>query len=152
MIILRDTREKQPWSFDWYDDVKEIRVCTLKTADYTMAGYEDIISVERKRSTGELAINFGTKRRQFVAELERMQSIKYRYIVCEFPIERLSEFPRNSGIPEKDWKKLRMNGGYIRKTIRDFSTDYNVTFLFCSSPFEAQDEVYKIFQNVIDNG
>jgi hypothetical protein len=150
VIILRDTREKQPWNFDWYsNEISDIQVCTVKVGDYTLKGYEDVIAVERKRSTGELAINFGKKRKQFVAELERMRPYTHKYIVCEFPKDRLDEFPKNSGIPQRDWKYLKMNGGYIRKTIHDFTEEYGVTFLFCLDPYEAQDEVFKIFSDVI---
>lgn len=151
MIVLRDTREKQPWTFEWYPDC-EIKVATVKVGDYTLEEYEHILAVERKRSTGELAMNFGRKKKQFIAELERMQYVKFRYVVCEFPKERLDEFPKNSGIPYKDWKYLRINGGYIRKCIEDFSEKYNVTFLFCQNPYVAQDEVYNLFQDVINYG
>ena len=147
MIILRDTREKQPWDFSWYDC--EIRVATVKVGDYTIEGYENTIAVERKRSTGELAMNFGFKKKQFIAELERMQNVQYRYVVCEFPEIRLEEFPLNSGIPRKHWNKLRISGKYIRKCIHDFSSQYNVTFLFCENAFAAQDEVFMMFQNIV---
>lgn len=152
MIIKQDTREKQPWTFDWYDGVQEIRRCTVKVGDYTLEGFEEIVAIERKRSTGELSINFGRKRKQFLAEMERMRNYRWKYVICEFPEENLENFPENSGIPKRDWKYLRMNGGYIRRTIHELSEEYGVAFLFCQNPFEAQDEVIKIFQEVITHG
>jgi hypothetical protein len=151
VIILRDTREKQPWDFEWYNEVKKVEVCTVKVGDYTLKGYEDLVAIERKRSTGELAINFGKKRKQFLAEMEKMRDYKWRYVICEFPRVHLLRFPEDSGIPKRDWKYLRMNAGYINKTVNDLTEKYGVTFLFCQSPYEAQDEAIKIFQTVIDD-
>lgn len=152
MIILRDTREKQPWEFEWYEDRPEIQVCKVDVGDYTLKGYENIVAIERKRSTGEIAINFGKKRKQFMAEMERMRDIPFKYIICEFPKEHLDRFPHDSGIPQRDWKYLRINGGYIRSTVNYLSETYGVTFLFCRNPFEAQDEAFKIFQDVLKYG
>ena len=56
--IIVDTREQQPWSFDF----NEIAVAKLDTGDYSVAGLEEILCIERKKSVSEIANNIVDKR------------------------------------------------------------------------------------------
>ena len=88
--VIRDTREKEGhgWEFKKHKEEKRPPRCngmieqTLETGDYTLVGYEDILTIERKADYCELWVNYG-KRALFEEECERMQKIKYKYILIE---------------------------------------------------------------------
>jgi hypothetical protein len=149
MIILQDTREKDPWSFDFYSDVEEVRVQGLKTGDYSLWGYDSIISIERKKSSGEIALNLGQKWKAFSNELNRMQSFSSRYIICEFPESDLDIFPENSGIPKNQWSKLRINSSFLKHRLYDAVSQSNIELIFCNSKSEAEDRAYNILKDFI---
>lgn len=150
MIILTDTREKRPWQFDWYREVQAIEVTKVDTGDYTLKGYEHIVAIERKASTGELAVNLGKKKKAFLNEMTRMKEIPNRYIICEFPKEYLETFPYNSKIPGKDWKYLRVNKNYMLHMMKVFQDDFGITVLYYDNPQQAQDKAMEIFNEIVN--
>jgi hypothetical protein len=54
----------------------------LDTGDYSLVGYEDILSIERKRNFSELWGNLAEKDR-IEDEMSRMADIKYAYMIIE---------------------------------------------------------------------
>ena len=147
--IVRDTREKVDfWDFSYagHDMIDS----ALKSGDYSLEGYEDQISIERKKSTGELSGNLGIKIKQFRNELERLRSYKVKYVLCEFSISDVLNFPQNSGIPKKLWSKLRMSGAYMSKLIQELSDEYDIIFLFCDDKTCAEETAIQIFKEFID--
>ena len=149
IVVLSDTREKSgAWNFLFSPIVKTQKTIGLKTGDYTIEGLENILSIERKKTTGELSINLGLKYKQFKSEFERLQAFKYKYIVCEFSINDIIKFPANSGIPKYLWPKLRLNGKFMLKKIEELSNEFNVEFLFCNNKTEAEQTVIEIFRSV----
>jgi ERCC4-type nuclease len=148
ITIIQDTREKKPWNFQFYGFNQEMG--TLKTGDYTILGLEDIVRIERKRSTSEIAMNLGLKSKQFYAEMTRMLKFPHRYIICEFPYGRILEFPENSGIPPYLKKKVRMNGGFIGLSLEKLKSNYGMEIIFANSPSEAEEAAVEIFNRVID--
>lgn len=151
MIILVDSREKEPWKFSFYNGINEYRTTGLKTGDYTLWGYENIFCIERKRNTGEIAINFGSKWKTFQRELERMKSFPYKYLICEFPEHYLDYFPEKSGIPEKYWSKLRMNSGFLKKRLYEETSRYNIELIFSSNKEEAEQRAFQIIKQVLED-
>lgn len=146
MIILQDTREQNPWDFSFYGFTQQRQ--TLKTGDYTLVGYEDILCIERKRTTGEIAINIGSKSKPFYAELTRMGSYKYRFLILEFSEQDVSEFPKGSGIPYKTQAKLRISANFILSSITKISNEYGVNVIFAGSRENAISEVINIFNEI----
>ena len=71
-VVLKDTREKNGWNFNSSSKCLAVARWGLKTGDYTIRGLEKDLVIERKASTGELAMNLGKKRKAFEAEIERM--------------------------------------------------------------------------------
>lgn len=149
MIILQDTAEKLPWDFGIYGNVSQEKY-NLNTGDYTVRGCEHLLAIERKRSTGEIATNLGIKWRQFHDELKRMKEFPHKYLICEFPFENLLSFPKNSGIPEKHWKKIRMNGKFLVSRLMKACDEYGIEVIFCNSKNEAQSAAYSIFKEVYE--
>ena len=76
--IIVDTREQNPYfkSLD-YAIVKK-----LSTGDYSIKGFEDQITIERKE-VDDLLICIGKERKRFQRELERMREFFWKGIVVE---------------------------------------------------------------------
>ena len=149
-VVIQDTREKNGWNFDIYDSCIGTLSKGLKTGDYTIEGREDFLIIERKATTAELALNLGKKRVQFEAELERMMSFQYPYIICEFSESRLMRFPRGSSIPKRRWRYLRMNGKFMRKKLHDYEEKYSVEIIFCENRHSAEEKAIEIFEKILD--
>lgn len=149
IVILQDTKEKTPWDFTIYKDVKGQVKKGLKTGDYTVRGYESLICLERKKSTGEICTNLGTKYTQFRAEFDRMQAFELRCVICEFPAYNILDFPRNSGIPQRKWKWLRINGKFLYKRFFELSEEYAVPLYFTNNSTEAQELAIRLIREKI---
>ena len=149
-VVIQDTREKNGWNFDIYDSCIGTLSKGLKTGDYTIEGREDFLIIERKATTAELALNLGKKRVQFEAELERMMSFQYPYIICEFSESRLMQFPRGSSIPKRRWRYLRMNGKFMRKKLHDYEEKYGVEIIFCENRHSAEEKAVEIFEKILE--
>ena len=151
MIILSDTSEKMPWDFSIYAHCTGQERANLNTGDYTLKGFEHLLCIERKRNTGEIAINLGSKFKQFNAEFERMGSFQHKYLICEFPFDDLLVFPERSGIPKKSWSKLRINGKFLASRLTKLCEEVGVELIFCSDREEAQRMALSIFKEVYAN-
>jgi hypothetical protein len=142
MIILQDTSEQKPWDFSFYG--YESKKYNLDTGDYTTEELKDIYRVERKASTGELAINIGSKGRQFYAEMERMLDYKHRYIICEFPFQDLLTFPLNSGIPKSKIPHLKISKNFLISSLERIENKYNIEIIYAINRDAARDKFITI--------
>jgi len=112
--VVRDTREKK--GHGWYFNAHNIKhsspccngtvVETLKTGDYSLLGYTDILAIERKADFSELWGNYLAKNKKiFELEMERMSCLKYAYIIIESlltpDIMQLSPPQFTKGVPGK---------------------------------------------------
>ena len=93
--VIKDTREQRGWVFekDDRDRCSGMIVDGLKTGDYTLQGFEHDVCVERKMSVEEVANNLGKKKKAFDAEMKRMNEFSFKYIILEFPITDLIDYP-----------------------------------------------------------
>lgn len=148
MIILYDNKEKMPWDFSFYGH--EMKKSHLITGDYTIEGLETEIVIERKRSTGEISQNLGSKAKAFFSEIDRMQSIKRRYLILEFSPQDLMDFPLNSGIPKYLIPKIRINSSYLSKQIERIENEMNVCVCFCNNREQAMDKVIEILERTYE--
>jgi len=111
MKIIRDSREKVGyWDFSFFG--YEMEVSGLTTGDYAIAGMEDILCIERKKSPTEIAQNCGTDSPRFEAELERMQYYPHKYLILEFTVSDLLGFPKNAKIPKRYHKTTGNQDSY----------------------------------------
>ncbi len=94
--IIRDSREKPGHGFFWEKNTNPKRrpplcegtvVQTLKTGDYSIVGYEDILCIERKESYAELWGNYA-ERDRFQDQMQRMSTIKHRLVIIESILTR----------------------------------------------------------------
>lgn len=136
LIVLRDTREKDPWPVENSSFVANVIDITLPTGDYTLKGYEEMLCIERKKSITEFANNVVQDR--FVNELVRMQTFKYRYLILEFNMQAVLDFPNKCGLPPDKIKAIRVNSQFIMRFISEIQVKYGVHVLFCGDAKSAQ--------------
>lgn len=147
--VIRDTQEKKNfWRFIKTDYCTGTVDDSLWTGDYTIKGMEDIFSMERKASTGEFAGNVLTK--QFENELRRGDKLKHFFIVLEFSLANVLEFPYNSGIPPKIWPKLRVSGNLILKKIVEFQVKHKAHIIFAGDSASAKEIARAIFKKMAE--
>ena len=79
--VIQDTREKEGWYFSEYDKCSGMESGTLKTGDYTLRGFEEVVCIERKASTSEISQNLGKKKAPFQAEMERMKDYPVAFLI-----------------------------------------------------------------------
>lgn len=165
--IVQDTREQVGWNFDMHQCNGMVKQ-KLDEGDYTIMELLDlekstgrkILRIERKKSTGELATNLGYKWDTFCAELERLQVYEHKYIILEFSIETLMQFPMFSGIPQSKWyrtnkagkrvKNVRMTGAFMLKKINEIRQLYGIEVIFAGNSNNAECEAMSIFTKVYD--
>jgi DNA excision repair protein ERCC-4 len=75
-VFLVDTREQRPYEFPCS------RVQTLTTGDYSIAGFEDRIAIERKTKEDAYS-SLGYDRARFQREVERLAQLHFGAIVIE---------------------------------------------------------------------
>jgi hypothetical protein len=148
MIILQDNKEKTPWTLNFYTECEAQESIHLETGDYTIKGLEDKVRIERKHSTGELAMNLGRKSKQFQEELRRLKLYPHRYLICEFPLDYIMMFPKKSGIPKTQWKYIRMHGKFMYARLMDWIETYDITPYFCENRAAAERKALEVLLGV----
>ena len=129
MKIIIDTREQQPWTF------RRPLVTTLKTGDYSVIGFEDVICIERKAKVAEIAANFIQDR--FWNEMERMSSFKKKVMICEFTEAQIAIYPKGSNIPRWRQRYIRVKPPYLFSCIEKIRNDYGIEVLFFDDKSQA---------------
>lgn len=146
--IIKDTREKEGYYFNPYENCRGVIDQKLDTGDYTIMGLEDKLCIERKASVAELAINLGKDKYRFMREIERMQNFPFKFIILEFSLEDLMNFPNGSDIPEEKWSSMRITNKYILKMLIEFQMYNNIHVLFCGNRKNAKLAVNSILKRV----
>lgn len=146
--IIRDTREKDGhgWNFraSKYCDGQELQA--LKTGDYSIAGFEDKFCIERKGSVAEVAKNISEDR--FWREVERMEAMPYRFIIFEFPMSDIVNFPNVSAIPRNRRKYIKISGNYLLSKILDLQIKHNIVCIFLDDKYHSQRVALAIIKKV----
>lgn len=143
--ILIDTHEIKPFEFAADAEVDEIISRHIETGDYTIDGFEDMLCIERKASVSEIANNIGEKR--FARQIERMEKIPYRYIVCEFTFEDVVQFPKGSTIPKYKWKHLRINSKFIVKKLSEYENVYGIEIIYAGNRAAAKEITLQLMKD-----
>jgi len=84
MKILIDTREQQPYEFE-----NPSEVGTIPVGDYTIAGLEDCIAIERKE-LNDLVSCLTNGRERFERELYKARALDYFALVIEASLSDLA--------------------------------------------------------------
>tara|TARA_B100000131_G_scaffold248836_1_gene242007 strand:+ start:4497 stop:5000 length:504 start_codon:yes stop_codon:yes gene_type:complete len=147
-FVIKDTREQSGYYFSKYGTCAGMVEQKLDTGDYAIQGMEDKCCVERKGSVEELAINLGQKKHAFLNEIERMKPFPHKFIILEFTLEDLVNFPENTRIPEKQKASIKITGKYMLKCLMEFQLHDKVHILFCGNKHNAFLTVSSIFKRV----
>jgi ERCC4-type nuclease len=150
--IIKDTREKQGYTFaasrTKYHFCKGMVNRKLDTGDYSIEGLEDKICIERKASVVELANNVGVSRKRFEAEIERMKAFPHKFLVLEFSLTDLMDFPEGSDVPDREIKNLRITNKYMLRFLMELQINHNVNVIFCDSKKNAKWTVLSILKRI----
>jgi hypothetical protein len=146
--VIKDTREQEGYYFSKYSTCSGMVERKLDTGDYSIEGMEEIICIERKGCVEELAINLGQKKHPFMNEISRMKEFPHKFIILEFSLDDLVNFPENTRIPEKQKSKLKISGKYMLKCLMEFQLHDNIHIIFCGDKYNAFLTVSSIFKRV----
>ena len=135
--VIKDTREQDGWFFSEYDKCQGTELGTLHTGDYTLKGFEEVVCIERKASTSEIAMNLGRKKKPFQKEMERMKEYPFSFLICEFDMEDILKFPKGSKVPQRARSQVRITGKYLLKSLMEFQIWYDTKILFCGNKENA---------------
>ncbi len=168
--VIQDTREQEGWFFTPYDRCDGMEIGTLKTGDYTLKGYEEVVCVERKASPSEIAQNLGKKKQTFYNEIERMRDFPFRYIVLEFSASDLIDYPlsilnkedreiweshcQGGALPKykrfQVVKNTKITGKYLLKALLEIAIKYEVQILFADNKKNAFTICNSIFKRLAE--
>ncbi len=124
--ILIDTREQLPWEFN-----HPTAFLKLNVGDYSIAGLENSVVIERKRHE-ELINCLGNDRDRFLREIERGEYLRRLHVIVEGSFKAVIECLYESWGSE-------MHPNAIRGTIAAWCNRYDwLRFWFCGDRFAAQ--------------
>ena len=157
-VVLKDTREQKGWLFDSGDYCNGMKAVALKTGDYTLEGFEEVVCIERKKSVEEIANNVGKEKKRFDAEMERINEYTSKYIICEFSMDDIINYPRcifseymwhtKPEFCEREIAKRKITGKYILRALMEYQTWYGIHILFCDNAKNAKKVTESIFKRL----
>jgi len=142
--IIVDTREQTPWEFDSYAVANR----KLDTGDYSVEGLENIFTIERKRSVSEIANNISEKR--FDDVLNRLQNYQHKFILLEFTLNNVLDYPIGSTVPKKLWGGLKITGKYILKYLTEINIKYGIHTIYCGNRDNAEEVALSIMKRMVE--
>ncbi len=152
--VIKDTREQDGYYFKEFNTCAGMIEQKLDTGDYAIQGLEDKVCIERKGCVEELAQNLGSKKQTFMREIERMESFPHKFMILEFSLAELMNFPDETRIPIKNKANVKITGKYMLKCLVEFELYNDVHVMFCgdkrtgflavSSIFKRINEMYTI--------
>jgi ERCC4-type nuclease len=132
--VIKDTREQQGYNFTPFGSCVGMVEDKLDTGDYTILGLENKVCIERKASPEELALNLGKDKKRFMAEIERMEPFEHKFLILEFTLEELLQFPNMSKrIPGSKISSVQVTGKYINKMLTEFQIYNDIHVLYCGN-------------------
>lgn len=150
--VIKDSREQDGHIFERFEgrftSCNGMLVKKLETGDYSLVGLEDKLCIERKGRVSELAINLGKDKHRFLAEIERMKSFPFKFLILEFSLEDVNNFPEGSEIPEEKWKSVVVTGKYIVKMLVEFQMYYGIHVLFCGNKRNSKLMINSVLKRV----
>lgn len=144
--IICDTREKIPLIFPPDDCYEEILITKLETGDYSVAGMEDLIAIDRKHSVSELAQNIIEPR--FKDVVERMAAAKYKFLILEFNLSNVMAYPIGSTVPKHMWNKIRITPSFILSFLSQLQIEKDIHIIFADDAENAAQIILKLFKRI----
>lgn len=142
--IIVDTREQTPWEFENYTTANK----KLDTGDYSIEGLEDIFAIERKRTVSEIANNITESR--FKDVLDRLEKFKHKFILLEFTLNNVMDYPVGSTVPKRMWHTLKITNKYILKYLTEINIKYNIHTIYCGNRDNAEEVAISIMKRMVE--
>jgi len=143
--IIIDGREKAPYTFTGIlaDANKQKRPLSvpwhwgyLKTGDYSIAGMEAVVAVERK-SLADIFSTLGQHRDRFQAEHERLARMKFAVVIIEADWPTILRHPPAMS---------KLNPKTVYRTAMSWQQRYGVPWLTMSSRRLAEVTTFRILE------
>ena len=147
-VVIKDSREKEGkgWRFNKSKYCDGMIIQKLETVDYSLAGYEDIFTIERKMSITEFAHNIIEQR--FDKEIERLKDIENSFIILEFNVSDIISYPRSANIAREQIKHVKITGDYIlRRMCEIMMKNPNIKILPCGK--RGKEVAMSLFKRVV---
>lgn len=124
--VLVDDREKKAWSLPYKVEKKR-----LKTGDYTIKGFEEVIAIEKKSGLVELLNDLANGYRPtFVRFLKRLSKYPVKCIVVEDTLSELSINRALTHIRKKSRGRARLTSRSIYYWVAEIVTKYGIPIVF----------------------
>lgn len=117
--IIIDTREQLPFTFSGYTTQRG----TLPTGDYSLAGYEHAVAVERK-SHGDIWACCAAERARFERCLERLAALDRAAVVIECSLTDLAIRPA---------RVQRVTPATVVGSCISWAAQYRLPFFWCDT-------------------
>lgn len=145
--IVIDTREQAPFRFTGFNALKHqggkrivVEVVTdrcLATGDYSIAGMETRVAVERK-SKSDLFGSLGRERARFEREVERLNAMEFGAVVVECDWHEIHELPP---------ARTQMTAESVEGSIASWSVKYPaVKWFLCRDRRHAEWMTYRLLE------
>lgn len=158
--VIRDTREQdaQGWIFNKSERCAGTIRQKLDVGDYSLMGFEQLFTIERKGSVAEFCGNLTQPR--FVAPLDpdkplskqsefvRLEQIHWPFILLEFTIDDVLKYPNVPELPPKLRRMIRFKGGAALKKIIELQMHYKTKIIFCGD--RGKDVASSIFKRMVE--
>ena len=139
MTILVDSREQKPFTFENERYDVQIQPGTLTVGDYSLAGLQDKVAVERK-SLPDLVQCLGRERERFERELQRGMALDAFTVVVEASWSDLASGNFRS----------RIHPHAACQSVLAFMARYRVPFLFAGSRPAAEYSVWGFLRQFLE--
>lgn len=137
MKIICDTREQAPFDFDKYEC--EVATGTLNTGDYSLAGLEDRVAVERKSLDDLMGCLVGDGRERFERELARARGLDSFAVVVEASFQDMAEGRYRS----------RMKPHAALQSVLAFQVRYGVPFVWAGNRAGAEYAAFHVLRHYL---
>lgn len=136
MKIITDTREQTPYTFTSITPRPDVIKATLRTGDYSLSGFEDQITIERK-SLSDTFGTFGRGRRRFVKELERMAEYDFAAVVIEADWSTILRNPPT---------RSKLSPTSVYASVIAWMQRHDVHFIMCPNRAFAEKTTYRLLE------
>jgi len=130
MKIIIDSRETRPLAFRASGTLEGTEIRKLDVGDYSIAGFEDKIAVERK-DPNDLFGTLGKSHNRFKRELERAKSLDYFAIVVDCSFSNI----RDKTFEGAHWSQMR--GDVIIQILSTLELKYGFPVHYCKDRNES---------------
>lgn len=138
MIILTDTKEKNPWLFEGYPNTVTGKKSLLQ-GDYALQGFENEICIERKSESDFLSC-LGADKPRFLRQLARARGVPGYVIVVESTWGRIAA---------GGYRYSRLSAATAMDAVADIFANWKVPIFFAGAKKDAERFAHGYFMNFL---